>query len=178
MKRAFVEIKRIVKLLLIGSLFLIGCESTTEPISPIVFQLEFESDVNGYRHITIDTTRWQTIYRIRGNVFRDASPVNVIKFGWASSHYWYIGDTLGYLVESGYTDDLEYVSYDTSYVTWFNGFEVPVVNSASYSNENGEVSTMMGIPKIMRGDTITVYYGYYDNWLNEEIYGEFHIVLD
>ena len=180
MKRIIIEIKRIANLLIAISLFVVGCESTTEPISPVIFELQLESefDINGYYHITIDTTKWQTTHRITGYVHRDNEPVDVVKFAWGSSHYWYIGDTLGYIVKEGLTENLEYVAYDTSYVTWFNGFEVPVVNSASYSYSDGEVNTMMVIPKIMRGDTITVYYGYHDNWLYEEVYGEFYIVLD
>ena len=30
----------------------------------------------------------------------------------------------------------------------------------------------------MRGDTATIFYGYYDNWLYEETYGEFNIIFD
>ena len=170
-------IRRIVVLTLF-SLF-IGCESA-EPISPITFELQFvsEVDINGYYHIPVDTTRWQTLHRISGNVYRNNEAVNVIKFGWSSSHYWTLGDTLGYIISRGLTDDLIYVSYDTSYVTWFDGYEVPIVNSASYSDTEGEVSTMIAPVKSMRGDTATIFYGYYDNWLYEETYGEFHIIFD
>ena len=69
--------------------------------------------------------------------------LDVVRFNWYSSHYWYIGDTLGYIVEYGLTDDLEYVGYDTSYITWFNGSEVPTTNCCSYSNSSGEVNNMM-----------------------------------
>lgn len=173
-------IRKIVGIItLIGFSLFIGCESA-EPIVPITFELQLESgiDSNGYYHVSIDTTRWQTIYRISGNVYRNGSPVNVIKFGWSGSHYWTLGDTLGYIIRRGLTDDLIYVSYDTSYVTGFNGFEVPIVNGASYSREDGEVSTVIAPVKTMRGDTATIFYGYYDNWLYEETYGEFHLIFD
>jgi len=55
------------------------------------------------------------------------------------------------------------VSYDTSYITGFTGFEVPVVNSASYSNANGEVNTMFAPVRTMLGDTITVWAYYWNN---------------
>ena len=45
---------------------------------------------------------------------------------------------------------------DTSYVTWFNGAEVPTVNSASYGTMPGEVNIMFAPVQTMRGDTITV----------------------
>ena len=171
---------------LIGFSLFIGCEDsyilTSESIPPIVFELNarLDKDVNGYYHLPIDTTNWQTLHRISGRVTREGSDegVNVIKFGWASNFYWEIGDTLGYIVESGLTDDLEYVSYDTNYVTWFDGSEVPIVNSSSYSNMEGEVNTMMAPVKTMIGDTATIYYVYFDNWTYEDTYGEFYVIFD
>ena len=175
------EIKRIVGLikLIVISLF-VGCSSPTEPISPILFELDarlFEDD-NGYYHLPLDENKWQTTHRISGHVYRDGKPVNIIKFGWSGSHYWIIGYTLGYIVESALTDDLEYVSYNTSYVTWFEGFEVPIVNGASYSREDGEVNTMIAPVRSMKGDTATVYYGYHDNWTYDDTYGEFYVIFD
>jgi hypothetical protein len=52
------------------------------------------------------------------------------------------------------------------------------VNGASYSDEEGEVSTVIAPVKTMRGDTATIFYGYYDNWLYEETYGEFYVIFD
>ncbi len=158
----------------------IGCSNPVESISPITFELQLESgiDINGYYHVSIDTTRWQTIYRISGHVYRDGDPMNVTKFAWASNLYWMLGDTLGYIISRGLTDDLIYVSYDTSYVTGFNGYEVPIVNGASYSDENGEVSTVIAPVRTMRGDTATIFYVYHDEWTYDDTYGEFKIIFD
>ena len=179
--KMYKEIKRMFGLinLIVVSLF-VGCSSPTEPISPILFELDarlFEDD-NGYYHLPLDDKKWQTTHRISGHVYRDGMPVNIIKFGWSGSHYWVIGDTLGYIVESALTDDLEYVSYNTSYVTWFEGFEVPIVNGASYSREDGEVNTMIAPVRSMKGDTATIYYGYHDNWTYDDTYGEFYVIFD
>ena len=179
--KVYKEIKRVAGLinLIVISLF-VGCSNPTEPISPIVFELDarlFEDD-NGYYHLPLDENKWQTTHRISGYVYRNGMPVNVIKFGWAGSHYWIIGDTLGYIVESALTDDLEYVSYNTSYVTWFEGFEVPIINGASYSREDGEVNTMIAPVRSMRGDTATIYYEYYDNWTYDNTSGEFYVIFD
>ena len=168
---------------LIGFSLFIGCENPIESqIPPIIFELDagLIVDSNGYYHLPIDITNWQTLHRLSGRVTREGSDegVNVIKFGWASNLYWEIGDTLGYIVESGLTDDLEYVSYDTNYVTWFDGDEVPIINSASYSDYDGYVNTMMAPVRTMIGDTATIYYGYWDNWTYEETYGEFHVIFD
>ena len=78
-------------------------------------------DNNGYFHLTLDLDEWQTLYRVRGTVFKDGQPAEYIKFYWESNLYWIIGDTLGYIVHQGLTDDLVYVSYDTTYITGFEG---------------------------------------------------------
>ena len=67
---------------------------------------------------------------------------------------------MGYVVKRDLTDDLEYVSYDTVYVTGFNGMEVPTSNMASYSNSDGEINNMIAPIKTMKGDTLrlTAYY--------------------
>ena len=104
--------------------------------------------------------------------------MNVLKFGWGSSHHWLIGDDYGYIVSSGYTDDLVYVSYDTTYITGFSGWEVPIVNGSSYSRMDGEVNTMIAPIKTMRGDTATIFYGWYDDWTDEETINEFYVIFD
>ena len=163
------------------SLLIIGCSDNRIGIN--YDELFFDIDVrlpldeNGYYHLQMDTLGWQTLHRISGSVYTHDGPVDVVRFNWYSSHYWYIGDTLGYIVEYGLTDDLEYVSYDTTYITWFDGSEVPTTNCCSYSNSDGEVNNMIAPVQSMIGDTITISYVYrdYSNSLNE---GNVNIVLD
>ena len=171
----------------------IGCEQNNpfgptveyneevEELSPIIFSLDsrLEVDANGYHHLSIDTSNWQTTHRISGSVNRDESPVNIIKFVWASSHYWIIGDNFGYAIaNNGLTDDMTYVGYDTTFIDWFGGNEVPIVNGSSYSREDGEVNIMIAPVRTMVGDTATISYGFFDNWREEEIYGNFNIIFD
>ena len=70
---------------LIGLNLFIGCSSPFEPeeISTITFELDtrLEKDINGYYHLLIDTTKWQTLHRLSGHVYRDGEPMNVLKFG-------------------------------------------------------------------------------------------------
>ena len=179
------RIKRMMKngliTLIVFSLFF-GCSDPfSSELSPITFELDagLYEDGNGFHHLMIDMDRWQTLHRLSGHVYRNGEPINIIKFGWSASHYWYIGDTLGYVIANhGLSDDLIYVAYDTTYLDWFSGFEVPVVNGASYSREDGEVNTMFAPVQSMKGDTVTVYFGYHDNWTYDDTYGEFYIVLD
>ena len=81
------------------------------------------------------------------------------------------------IVKRGLTDQLEYVTYDTIYVTGFNGMEVPTINPASYSNGDGEFNQMFAPVKSMRGDTVTVTVArqdYFGEWQGVE----FYVVLD
>ena len=158
-------------------------EDTTtneDTLSSVVLSLLLDLDVdgNGFYRLPIDTTKWQTLHRLTGLVTRDSIGMNVTKVSWYSNHYWLIGDTLGYMIQNTGSDDLWYVGYDTTYITWFNGFEVPVVNSASYSDMHGEVNTMFAPTKSMRGDTVLIGYSYFDDWKLEETIGEFSIILD
>jgi hypothetical protein len=166
---------------IVGSfLIIVGCDTRVGPDYDELFfdiDVRLPLDVNGYHHLEMSRESWQTLHRISGSVYTDEVPAELVRFNWYSSHYWYIGDTLGYIVSFGLTDDLEYVSYDTNYVTWFDGSEVPTTNCCSYSNSDGEVNNMIAPVQSMIGDTITIGYrwsDYYNN-LNE---GTIEIVLD
>ena len=184
-------IKRLVNyglITLTGFNLFVGCgepyyptDEFVDSYEPIEFKLNsnLELDANGYYHLPIDESKWQTLHRLSGNVYRDSVPVNVVSFSWISDFYWTIGDTFGYMIaNNGLTDDLVYVGYDTTYITWFNGFEVPIVNGSSYSTEDGEVNTMIAPVRTMKGDTSTIYYRYFDNYWGDEYFGEFYIIFD
>ena len=148
--------------LILPLLFILSCEddlskneeSHEYKFEHIYLDTGITEDNKGYFHITLDRNRWQTIYRVRGIVYRDDIPVELVRFDWESNLYWIIGDTLGYVVKRGLTDQLQYVSYDTVYITQYNGFTVPTSNTASYSNAKGEVSNMIAPVNNMVGDTL------------------------
>ena len=71
------------------------------------------------------------------------NPVENCRVEWSSSHMWTLGDTLGYWVRQGLTDDLQWVSYDTSYVVGFEGEQVPTINPQVIVTQIGEVNTMI-----------------------------------
>jgi hypothetical protein len=185
------DVKIVNLLVLLSSFLLISCEdvlSSHQKWEPpeISWNVNprLEVDNNDFYHLTIDTTRWQTLHRFSGSIKyvsessnqQEISPEGY-RFEWESSHYWYIGDTLGYIVKRGLTDQLEYVTYDTIYVTGFNGMEVPTINPASYSNGDGEFNQMFAPVKSMRGDTVTVTVArqdYFGEWQGVE----FYVVLD
>ncbi len=175
------EIKVLLRNVIVSSfLIIVGCDTRVGPdYDELFFDVDarLSLDENGYYHLVMERDSWQTLHRISGSVYTEEEPAELIRFNWYSSHYWYIGDTLGYIVSFGLTDDLEYVSYDTNYVTWFNGSEVPTTNCCSYSNSDGEVNNMIAPVQTMIGDTMTIGYrwsDYYNN-LNE---GTIEIVLD
>ena len=136
------------RLLFIALLVVFGCDELTnnnhEDEVEIVFNLEprLDQDENGYYHLELNPLTFQTIHRLSGHIYGDGQPLDVVRFNWESSHYWTIGDTMGYIVHQGLTDDLVYVSYDTTYITGFSDFIVPTINCCSYSNSDGEVNTM------------------------------------
>ena len=163
-------------------LLLFGCSDSTsfEPVEPDEIRVELNTrlnvDDNGYYHLEL-SDNWQTLHRLSGTAYINDVPLEVLKVHWESSHYWYLGDTLGYVVNRYLTDDGIYVAVDTSYVIGFNGMEVPTINPASYSNSVGEVNTMFAPVQTMEDDTVTVRMYFWNNEY-EMIDEVFYIVLN
>jgi len=169
----FDHIGFIIRLLIIGTLsigiaFILfcmpGCTKGYDEFQPNLghdFELDMRMgapDVNGYYHLQLGQD-WQTLHRISGQV----SPVEydwaLTKVYYTSSHYWLIGDTLGFIVSyNDISNDLGYLYMlpDTSYVTWFEGFEVPTINETCYSTNDGEINIMFAPVESMKGDTILI----------------------
>ena len=167
-------------------LILISCQDDNSETENHEYRFEVEylntgitKDNNDYFHLTIDRNNWQTLYRVRGIVYKDDEPAENIKFYWDSNLYWIIGDTLGYIIKRGLSDDVEYVNYDTTYITQFSGFEVPTTNTSSVSNSQGEVSNMIAPVETMVGDTLILSWIYFDWVYDSDTYeGEMKFVLE
>ncbi len=154
---------------------LLGCgllDAQEEDTIEFVLEPRLERDDNGYFHLELSRTSLQTIHRLSGHVSQDDEPLENVKFLWESSHQWTLGDTIGYIVQQGLSDTYEYISYDTSYIYGFSGFEVPTINCCSYSNSDGEVNSMFAPIYAMLGDSVRISV----SALNESV--SFRIVLD
>jgi hypothetical protein len=164
-------------------LLLFGCSdsvSSFESVEPDVIRVELNPrlnvDDNGYYHLEL-SNNWQTLHRLSGTAYINDVPLEVLRVQWESSHYWYLGDTLGYIVNRYLTENGVYVSVDTSYVVGFDGMEVPTINPASYSNAEGEVNTMFAPVRTMKSDTVTIRMYFWNN--DYKIVDEsFYIILD
>ena len=159
------------------SFLLISCEnvltSADSNTEKLFFDMRLPVDGNGYYHLTINRNTWQTLHRVSGNVVtEDGNPIEFFWVEWESDLYWYLGDTLGYIINRHLSDSGVYVSVDTSYMIGFNGMEVPTSNMISYSNSHGEVNNMIAPVRSMIGDTLTLT----AIWYNSE--KRFGIVLD
>ena len=147
-------------IILIGFSLFFGCEDTRyyydrEPCYNISFQVGLPLDMNGYYHLEIDRSRWQTIHRVSGVVTDDNHNfVENFWIEWDSDLYWVLGDTLGYIINRYLNNSGVYVSVDTSYIIGFSGMEVPTSNIISYSNSYGEFNNMIAPVRNMIGDTL------------------------
>ena len=136
------------------------------------FDMRLSQDDNGYYHLPINTENWQTLHKVSGLVMKNDYGVENFWVEWESNLYWYIGDTLGYIIKRNFNMDGQYVSYDTTYLTQFSGLEVSTSNQISYSNGKGEINNMIAPVKTMIGDTMKLTAMWYDGYTN------FYIVLD
>jgi len=136
------------------------------------FDTRLTEDGRGYHHLTLNTDSWQTLHRITGSIREEGFGVENFWVEWESNLYWYIGDTLGYIVKRNFDSQGQYVSYDTIYLTQFTGMEVATTNQVSLSNSKGEINNMIAPVKSMIGDTMRLTAGWYTDMAN------FYIVLD
>ena len=164
---------------LAGFSLFIGCEDTitspTENISTDVlsFDMRLPVDDNGYYHLNLNENSWQSLHRVSATIITgDSIPIEFFWMEWESDLMWYLGDTLGYIINNHLTDSGTYVTVDTSYMVGFNGMEVPTSNMISYSNSSGEINNMIAPVRSMIGDTLTLT----AIWYNSE--KDFKIVLD
>lgn len=146
---------------------------------PILTQYELsifprlDVDNNGYYRLKLNESKFQTVHRISGQLLKNGEEPNPAeKVSWESSHYWVLGDTAGFVIRRILTPDGNWVNVDTSYVTGFEGYEIPTINPVSYSGNNGEINTVIGPAKTMLGDTMTVKCAFQE--LSEVVY----IILD
>jgi hypothetical protein len=67
---------------------------------------------------------------------------------------------------------------DTTYITWFEGHEVPIVNSISYQTNDGEINTMIAPVRSMIYDTLSIraYPEFADGYIGSKI--EIKIILN
>ena len=171
-----VNVEKVVKTITVVliSFLLISCESPTssDEFADLSFDMRLSKDSNGYYHLKLDRNNWQTLHRVTGSIVQDGYGVENFRVEWESDMYWLIGDTLGYVVSRGLNMNLQYVNYDTTYLTQFNGLEVPTSNMVSLSNSSGEFSNMIAPVKSMIGDTMRLTADWFDSYTN------FYIVLD
>ena len=130
------------RLLFITCLFFFSCKDQTnddgnnenDESYTIEIDARLPVDNNGNYHLTLERNNWQTLHRVSGHVSSDGYAVENFWVEWDSNLLWYMGDTLGYIVNQFLNNSGVYVSVDTSYIIGFNGMEVPTSNSISYSN--------------------------------------------
>ena len=146
-------------LLFILFLIYLSCEDNQDEDTQSTYRFDIvwedtgiTKDNNDYFHLAIDRNNWQTLYRVRGTVYKNNEPAENIKFYWESNLYW---------------------------VSGIDGIEVPTSNTTSVSGSDGEVSNMIAPVQIMAGDTLILNYVYFD-WIYEsDTYsGEMRFVLE
>ena len=160
---------------LLVSCLLISCEnfiSSEDEYGELTFDMRLLKDNNGYYHLTLDRNNWQTIHRVSGSITKAGYGVENFRVEWDSNLYWVIGDTLGYIIKRNFNMEGQYVAYDTTYLTQFNGLEVSTTNIVSLSNSNGEINNMIAPVRSMIGDTMRLKADWYED------YATFNIVLD
>ena len=135
-------LKKIIKYIFIYTLcvLFVGCDSIlTTDDSCDYCNLELEApdlwmDENGYYHLDYSDGALQSFTQLRA----------------------YVGYEYEYL---GWTTNTSFEG-----CTWDYCEDVPIVNGASYTDEDGYGYTMLGVYEGNIGDIATIWVGYYDNY--------------
>ena len=167
--RSLIKLRTIASILI--SLLFVSCEDNND-VNDLSFDMRLNQDGNGYYHLVVDRSNWQTLHRVSGSIRHKELGIENFWVEWDSNLYWYLGDTMGYIVRRTINSQGEYVSLDTSYIVGFNGQEVPTTNKISYSNSNREINNMIAPVSSMIGDTLRLTARWYDGSKS------FNIVLD
>ena len=167
-----IKIKNNLIIWIILSFLLISCEDNNNSYHELSFDTKLTEDGRGYHHLKLDRNNWQTLHKVTASIRDEGFGVENFWVEWESNLYWYIGDTLGYVVSRGLNMNLQYVNYDTTYLTQFSGMEVATSNIISYSNSNGEINNMIAPVRSMVGDTMKLTARWYDGKK------DFYIILE
>jgi hypothetical protein len=146
--------------LLVIILFFTSCDKDEIELQQTELTLELDArlpvDSNGYYHLTLDSTKNQTIHRISGIVENNIEPTKV---SWESNLYWWLlkGQVVVEITKT-------YINYFTGEVTYVNlppltnwkDVIVPTINSSSYVSKDGEINTMIAPIYRMKNDTLVV----------------------
>jgi len=145
------------------SIMLVSCEKSDVYDLPDNYTLQInprlDTTPNGLFKLKLNSTSnsEQTIHRISGSLLNNGiEPYPPQKVNWESSHNWVLQDTTYVVVRRTINALGQWVVVDTMYVTQFRGYNVPTINSASYSGTNGEINTVIAPINKMAGDTMIV----------------------
>ena len=108
-------------------------------------------DNNGYYHLPIDNSKFQTLARITGKFLVDGKPMQIPsavvgRISWESDHYWLLnaGDTTAQIIYTYFNYyQNKLVTASLGYMKAQSNQLIPTINSASYPDTNdGSVNTM------------------------------------
>ena len=152
-------------ILTVYSLLLIGCSLGPEEYSPLDVKPYCnmpDTNGDGIYELELSGSNWQTLAKVDFSVTRDGVP-----------------EALGYFIHRNLTDNVEYVAYDTTYVTGGGVHDlVPTTNISSMTGTDGETSNWIAPVTSMRGETFVLYYSYYDEWRSERVEDSLKIHLE
>ena len=158
-------------ILTVYSLLLIGCSLGPEEYSPLDVKPYCnmpDANGDGIYELELSGSNWQTLAKVDFSVTRDGVPEEFVPIRFASNLFWQLNDTLGYFIERGLSSDVEYVAYDTTYVTGGGHHDlVPTTNISSMTDTDGVTSNWIAPVRSMRGEVFVLYYSYWDEYRTE-----------
>lgn len=123
---------------------LMGCSLTgTDTIEPLDLALDGRTslDVNGYYHLTLDSTRNQTPHRVSGTVFNQ---VHITKVDWESNLTWYLnGEAVPTINKASYSNEQGEVNVMIAPIYKMKGDTMVITGTIAETNESETIKFLL-----------------------------------
>tara|TARA_Y100001958_G_C21224799_1_gene550192 strand:- start:611 stop:1225 length:615 start_codon:yes stop_codon:yes gene_type:complete len=168
-KQGFIIIKMIKNISLSIALIIIsyGCDMNNDDEYKPDIKIEIEHnlpEINGYPTLTINDGVWQNIHMIDFRVLLDGNPSSYSSFQFESNLFWFMGDTSSYGKKSCLDCEMELIGDHRENLH----DPVPTSNYSSLTDSDGYTRNAIAPVKIMKGDTLKLWW---DVWVTGSMEG-------
>jgi hypothetical protein len=144
-----------------------GCDMNNDDEYKPDIKIEIEHnlpEINGYPTLTINDGVWQNIHMIDFRVLLDGNPSSYSSFQFESNLFWFMGDTSSYGKKNCLDCEMELIGEHRENLH----DPVPTSNYGSLTDSDGYTRNAIAPVRIMKGDTLKLWW---DVWVTGSMEG-------
>lgn len=144
-----------------------GCDMDSDNEYRPDIKIEIEHnlpEINGFPTLTIKEASWQNIHMIDFRVLLDGAPSSYSSFEFNSNLFWFMGDTNSYGKKSCLDCEMNLIGEHRENIH----DPVPTSNYSSLTDSDGYTRNAIAPVRIMKGDTLKLWW---DVWVTGSMEG-------